>query len=206
MTNYDRILWRLNGTLLLIACLATLVVCLVVGWQMLTKHDDPAIPLTNGDERLSLGAPRALKNSPLMLIPLTPRAQVEISYDVAYPDARNYLVFDALTKESRWLWTGNARAATQDSVIFDQIAHEETQKARGLVVTTRKDETRTVEWFDLAARKSAVITEAADRVIGVQQTRDDEVVIFYARTNKSYFKTLTPSTAAVAPERELAAE
>lgn len=224
LEKYDKIVWRVNGSLLLLACIGAILVCSVVGYKLMIEvfgnrqvHDIVNVDQnTKKEEYLRLGYFHSLKGTDLILIPLTSEQKYEASYysKSAYSHARNYLVFNSTSKEGYWIWKSNSFLVLEDIKIHNQIKDEKTQKARGLVFEfVEKDsntdnvldgnDKKSIQYFDLATKKSVPVISQVDRSIGVQQTGDDEVLFFYSRTGKSFFRSLTVSSLALSDEKEI---
>ena len=96
-------------------------------------------------------------------------------------------MFNSNKKESYWIWKSNDFLVLEDTKIHNQIEAEETQKTTALVfefveqdsnqdgVLDGKDK-KSIEYFDLAARKSVPIVNQLDRTIGIRQTGSNEVL------------------------------
>lgn len=224
LEKYDKFIWRTNGTLLLLACIGAILVCTIVGYKLLSEvlgarqvHDIVNVDQnTKKEEHLRLGYFQSLKGTDLILIPLTSEQKYEATYysKSAYSRARNYLVFNSSNKDSYWIWKSNEFLVLEDTKIHNQIKEEKTQKTRGLVfefvdedsntdgVLDNKDK-KSIQFFDLSSRKSVPVVSQVDRSIGVQQTGDDEVLFFYSRSGKSYFKSLAVSSLSLSDEKEI---
>lgn len=224
LEKYDKFIWRVNGSLLLLACIGAILVCTIVGFKLLSEvlgtrqvHDVVNVDQnTKKEEYLRLGYFHSLKGTDLILIPLTSEQKYDASYysKSAYSRARNYLVFNSKNKDSYWIWKSNAFLVLEETKIHNQIKEEKTQKARGLVfefvdqdsnsdgVLDDKDK-KSIQYFDLSSKKSVPVISQLDRSIGVQQTGDDEVLFFYSRSGKSYFKSLTVSSLSLSNEKEI---
>lgn len=222
--KYDKLIWRANGTLLLFACMGAIVVCTVVGYKLLRDvfgnrqvHDLVNVDQnTKKEEYLRLGYFQILKGTNLILIPLTSEQKYDVSYysKSAYSPARNYLVFNSSTKESYWIWKSNAFLVLEDTKIFNQIKEENSQQTKALVFefvaadsntdgVLDNTDLKSIQYFDLASQKPVPIVDQVDRSIGVQQTADDEVLFFYSRSGKSYFRSLSVSSLGLSAEREI---
>lgn len=224
LEKYDKFVWRINGTLLLLACIGAILVCTIVGYKLLEEvfgtrqvHDIVNVDQnTKKEEYLRLGYFQSLKGTDLILIPLTSEQKFEASYysKSTYSRARNYLVFNSNNKESYWIWKSNTSLILEETKIYNHIKEENTQKARGLVFEFVDEDSNTdgvlddkdmksIQYFDLSSRKSVAVISQVDRSIGVQQTGDDEVLFFYSRSGKSYFKSLAVSSLSLSDEKEI---
>lgn len=211
----------MNGSLLLLACVGAILVCTIVGYKLLKDvfrtrqvHDIVNVDQnTKKEEYLRLGYFHSLKGTDLILIPLTSEQKYDASYysKSAYSRARNYLVFNSRNKESYWIWKTNSFLVLQDTKIHDQVNEE---KTRGLVFEFVENDTnsngvlddndqKSIQYFDLSSKKSIPVINQVDRSIGVQQTGDDEVLFFYSRAGKSYFRSLTVSSLSLSDEKEI---
>jgi hypothetical protein len=224
LEKYDKWVWRVNGSLLLLACVGAILVCTIVGYKLLKEvfgtrqvHDIVNVDQnTKKEEYLRLGYFHALKGTDLILIPLTSDQKYEASYysKAAYSRARNYLILNSSNKESYWIWKTNSFLVLEDTKIHTQIRDEKIQKTRGIVfeyvqsdsnsdgALDDKDQ-KSIQYFDLSSKKEVLVVSQVDRSIGVQQTGDDEVLFFYSRTGKSYFRSLKVSSLRLSEEMEI---
>lgn len=222
--NYDKFVWRVNGTLLLFACVGAILVFTIFGYKLLQEvfgnrqvHDIVNVDQnTKKEEFLRLGSFYSLKGTELILIPLTSEQKYSSSYysKSAYTRARNYLVFNSSNKESYWIWKNNSFLVLEDTKIHNQITEEKTQKTQGLVfelvendsnsdgILDDKDQ-KSIQYFDLFSKKFVSIISEVDRSIGVQQITDNEVLFFYSRLGKSYFRSLAVSALTLSDEMEV---
>lgn len=169
------------------------------------------------EEFLRLGYFQTLLGTDLILIPLTSEQKIEASYysKSAHSQARNYLVFNSKNKSSYWIWKSNSFLVLGDTKIHNQITNEKKQQTIGLVFefvendsnaddTLNDQDLKSVDYFNLDSKKSVTIVNQVDRVIGIQQSENDEVLFFYSRAGKSYFKSLTVSSLQLSEEKEIA--
>lgn len=222
--KYDKFIWRVNGTLLLLACVGTILVCTTAGFKLLKEvfgnqnvHDIVNIDQnTKKEEYLRLGYFHALKGTNLILIPLTSDQKFNAPYysKSAYGRAINYLVFNSRNKESYWIWSSNSLLVLEDTKIHDQIKDEKIQKTKSIVFefvendsnldgVMDENDKKSIQYFDLSSKKFLPIASQVDRSIGVQQTGDDEVLFFYSRSGKSYFRSLTVFSLSLSVEKEV---
>ena len=224
LEKYDKVVWRINGTLLLLACMGTILVCAIVGYKLLKEvfgtrqvHDIVNVDKdTKKEEYLRLGYFHALKGTDLILVPLSSEQKYEVgTYSKSsHVQARNYLVFNSKNKESYWVWKSNDYLVLEETRIYDQIKDEKAQKTRGLVFEfigadsnadrmMDDEDKKSIEYFDLSSKKSVPVLSPVDRLVGVEQTGDDEVLFFYSRSGKSYFKSLAVSSLSLSDEKEI---
>lgn len=146
LEKYDKLVWRVNGTLLLLACIGAILVCTIVGYKLLkdafaTRHVHDIVNVdqnTKKDEYLRLGYFQPLKGTDLILIPLTFEQKYDMSYysKSAYSHARNYLVFNSKNKASYWIWKTNSFLVLQVTTIHNQIKEEKTNKQEALYLNS----------------------------------------------------------------------
>ncbi len=223
LENYDKLLRRALGTFLLLAGLGAILVCIFVGYNLVrVVSEKPQAPdivninqNTKKEENLRLGYFQPLKGTDLFLIPLSEEnSDASYSLKSAYSGARNYLVFNTSNKDSYWIWKSNAFLIHKDTKIHNQTKDEKTQKTRGLVFEFVSEDSNTdgrlnykdmksIQYFDLTSKKSVSVINHFDRSIGVQQTGDDEVLFFYSRNGKSFFKSLSTTSLDLTDEKEI---
>lgn len=222
--KYDKIIWRVNGTLILLGSVIAVLVCALVGSRLVSEvfetrpeHDIVNVNQnTKKEEFLRLGYFQPLPGTDLILVPLTAEQKSNASYysRSSYNQARNYLIFNAKTKDSYWVWKTNTTLALEETKIQNQVSDGKNQKVIGLVFefvdknsnadkTVDENDQKSLQYFDLATRKPLPVVDGVDRVIGVRQSGDDEVLFFYSRAGKSFFKGLTLSAMKLSDEYEI---
>lgn len=224
LEKYDKFVWRANGTLLLLACAVAFLFSLIIGYNILKEgqsshrgHDIVNVDQeTKKEEFLRLGYFHILKGTELILIPLTSEQKSKSSYysRSGNSHSRNYLILNTKTKESYWIWKSNNFLVLEDVKIHNQIADNRNQKAIGLALEVVENDSnsdavmnesdqKSIQYFDLTAKKLVSVVSNLDRSIGIQQTGDNEVMFFYSRTGKSFFRTLMLSSMKVSDEKEI---
>lgn len=224
MEKYDRIVWRINGSLLLLACIGAILISIVVGYKLLDdvfgrRHVHDIINVdqnTKKEEFLRIGYFEYLKGTPYILVPLSSEQTYNASYysKSSHSRARNYMIFDSKNKSSYWIWKSNSALVLDTTKVFDQISDEKTQNTQGMLFefvdansnadsVLDENDQKSVQYHDLESKKTIAILEKVDRVVGVQQSDKDEVLLFYSRAGKSYFKTLNTTTFGISAETEI---
>ena len=225
MEKYDRVIWRINGSLLLLACIGAILISLVVGYKLADEifgrrhvHDIVNVDEnTKKEEFLRIGYFTYLKGTDLILVPLSSEQTYSASYysKASHSRARNYMVFDSKSKTSYWIWKSNTALILDETKIYDQLADEKNQKTRGIAfefVETNsnadsvldENDQKSVHYHDLSTKKTTLIIDKVDRIVGVQQSNNDEVLFFYSRSGKSFFKTLDINSLSISAESEIA--
>ena len=228
LEKYDKLMWRAIGTLILIGCLGSVLVGLVLIFNVFNdrtppqqRHDIVNVnQATKKEEHLRLGHFQELKGTELILIPLTiqndSNASFESSYDMkfGYSNSRNFLVFNTKTKESSWVWSSNSNEVFSSTNVYDNIADIGKQKTLGIAFEFVSEDTdldgkinhkdqRNIHYFEANSKKITAIVDKIDRSIGTQQNSNDEVLFFYSRGGKSFFKSMKVSNLTVSEEIEI---
>lgn len=224
MEKYDRVVWRINGSLLLLACIGAILMMLVVGYKLASElfgrhqvHDIVNVDEnTKKEEFLRIGYFQYLKGTEFILIPLSSEQTYSASYysKSSHSRARNYMIFDSKNKSSYWIWKSNESLILDETKIYDQISEEKTQKTRGMVFefveknsnadsVLDENDQKSVHYHDLASKETISILNQVDRIVGIQQSASDEVLFFYSRSGKSYFKSLNTSSFVISNEKEI---
>lgn len=219
--KYDKVIWRINGSILLITCIGVLLVSTVIGYKLLQDvfgtrqvHDLVNVDeSTKKQESLKLSYFQQLKGTDFILISLTSDQTYGTSYysKSSSNQIRNYLLFNSTSKDSKWIWGSNTMLVLNETKIYNQTQRESTQVAKGLLFEViEKDfnndgllnhqDMKSVQYYDLTSGKMISIVSQMDQSIGIQQTSDDQVSIFYYRSGKSYFKSMTVSSLALTDE------
>lgn len=222
--KYDKVIWRINGSILLLTCLGVLIVSTVVGYKLLkdvfgTRQVYDIVNVdenTKKQESLKLSYFQQLKGTDSILISLTSDQTYGTSYysKSSSNQIRNYLLFNFKNKDSKWIWDSNAMLVLNETKIYNQTQNETTQMVKGLIFEIiEKDfnndgllnhqDMKSVQYYDLTSGKMISIVSQMDQSIGIQQTSDNQVSIFYYRSGKSYFKSLTVSSMAMTDETEI---
>ena len=217
-------IWRANGTLLFLVGVCSILGIIVLGLSLVSDtfrkrevHDIVNVnPTTKKEEFLRLGYFQNLKGTELLLVPLTSEQKIDMEYysKSAKASARNYLIFNNLTKESFWIWPSSQSMILETEIIHDQSIDEKYQKAVGLIfervekdtnsdgVLNNKDE-KAIEYFDLSTNKLMTIHRGFDLSLGTQKNSANQILFFYMRDGKNYFQTLTIPTLAISAENEI---
>ena len=211
LSKYDKIVWRINGSILLLLSLATLLICVVAGlynlwWannqstrQIIVDIDDE----TKEKRFFRLGYFSHLDNTGSILIPL----QVEggesekmalSSYQGQANRACNYLIYDKKGGKSQWVWKNN-----EQRIFKHTYVHSSTGKKEAVVgivfesvprdsnrnkILDRGDK-KSLEYFGLSDSLKSLVIENIDMVLGVEQSSADELLIFFVVDSKSYVGT-----------------
>lgn len=223
LERYDRIIWRANGTLILLACVGTIVVCSIVGYKLLKDmfgtrqvHDIVNIDdTTKKIEHLKLGYFERLKGTTLILVPLTLEQEFEKSYysKNSYTRARNYMVFNMGTKESYWIWDDNSALILNEHKVHNQLEENRSQKTIGIAFeivqsdsnsdgTLSSEDKQTLHYFDIDSRKTITLADGLDRTLGIQQF-NREVLFFYSKAGRSYSKSLNLQDLSTSSEKAI---
>lgn len=222
--KYDKLIWRINGTIIFFTCLVALVVGLFASYKLVTEltgrrtvHDLVNVNQeTKKEEFLRLGYFKPLKGTEFYFVSLSSEQKYENSYysKESYANSRNFLIFNAKSKDSHWVWPSNSFMSLEETFIFNQLEDNNQQKTIGVVFEyvasdsnkdkqlDRNDE-KSIQYYDFVNRKSIAVTDKIDRNIGVQQNSASEVLFFYSRNNKSYFKSLILTTQSLTEEKEI---
>lgn len=222
LEKYDKLIWRANGTILLFACVGLLLVCVLAGYKLIKDafvthraHDIVNVDQhTQQPEFLRLGYFESLKGTDFILIPLSSKQRHTTSSYSKSSFPRNYLLFNSVTKDSYWIWNSNTSVILQEIKIHDQIEAEKTQQIKALVFelverdsnadgSLDNNDQKSIQYFEIASRKFIPVISQIDRSIGVQQTANDEILFFYSRAGKSFFKSLTVSSLKMSQEKEI---
>lgn len=226
--KYDKLMWRAIGTLILVGCVGSVLVGFVLVLNVFKdrtppqqRHDIVNVnQSTKKEERLRLGSFQPVKGTDLILIPLTiendSAASFESSYDMkfGFSNSRNFLIFNTKTKASSWVWGSNSNEVFSSTNIYDNVEDTFKQKTLGIAFEFVSEDTdldgkinhkdqRNLHYFEASTKKLTAIVDKIDRSIGTQQTSGDEVLFFYSRGGKSYFKSLALSNLAVSAEKEI---
>jgi hypothetical protein len=223
LNKYDRILWRVVGTLLLLVALlggASLAFLLaqVFGERRHRAHDAVAVDeRTKTEEFLRLGYFQPLEGTDFVLIPLSAEGGGgggSLYSRVPKSTNRNYLLFNARTKESRWIWPSHASLIRAETYVYDRVGRENGRHVTGILFERTTEDTNGngrlddedragVEYYVPGSGRRVPVVADIERVIGIQQLRPDEVIVFYSRAGKSAFVTLNTASLAVSAPREI---
>lgn len=227
LEKYNKTIWRLNGIIILIASLGAIFFCLIVGYNLAQDifrnrevHDIVNInEKTKNEEFLRLGYFTSLSGTSFFLVPLSSEESISESYysKSSSSNSRNYLLFDSSSKESLWLFKNNESLILRFETIKEKTLTEpEINKSKTIGLTfevvnkdTNNDKRLSTQdlvdlvYFDLKTKKMIPLVVGIDRNIGSEQSQDDELLIFYSKNGKSYFKTFRISTMTASEEKEI---
>ena len=197
LSKLDKTIWRINGFVLLIIFLASLCGILAFIYNSFSErsnqHDMVQIDQkTKEEDFLKLGYFRKLEGTDFFLVPLTSEKTTDGSfgkYSGGYnKKSRNQLLFNGKKQESKWLWENNKNTVSEAGFIYDSAEESKTRKVTGIVFELDQDKTKSTQLFELSTMKMSELISGVDRIVGIQQTGDHEVIIFYSKSGKSFFK------------------
>ncbi len=213
--KYDRILWRINGLILLLAGIGLLFGMLYIGVMILRdfgrNHRRPDLvtvdQATQKKEFLRLGYGRPLAGGQYVLIPLTTSSDGSTSFSykgTRSGDEKNYLVVNKIDKTLSWVWSDSKISILRSEVVHKEISNDK-PIAKGLwiqVVSKDRDQNEKLEeedgidllYYDLASQEKAPILENLDRVASIEQINADELMILFIREGSGYWTTFNART------------
>ena len=149
-------------------------------------------PKTKKEDFFRLGYFQPLKNTNFILIPLNSSKKNDFSFSShknSKYTARNYLLFDKKTKESSWVWESNDRLILKEERIIQGKGKSE--KVIGVVFESiekdsrsRPNDMKVVDFFDISNFARTPVLKDVNRVFGIQQTSDAEILIFFLASKK----------------------
>jgi hypothetical protein len=210
LNRYDVVVWRVVGSLLLIFVFCAVIGLAVAGGTLIRSGGEkPRAEMgeANGAPKaqaLHLGYFDRMAGTDTILVPLVAESSARIGSlysSSSGQDAKNYLLFNTKTKTARWLWKGTSVSVTEVQLVFDRGSHEEGKKVVGLLVVkperdtngdgrVNQDDLQNVDYFPLNSVKSFRVAAGVDRVIGMEQSRSNQVLLFFAKEHKSSFMEL----------------
>jgi hypothetical protein len=226
LEKYDKVVWRINGTLILLTCLTVGFVCLIAGWKLVgdlfgqhERHDLINVDQnTKKQELLKLGYFESLPGTNLVLVPLSFEQTIAMPLysKSTHSNSRNFLVLNAKTKESYWIYKANTALVINTDHVYEKVVEsEKDKKVVGLLIdlveadsnhdgVLSPDDQRTLQYFDLRQKKLVPIVGEVERSIGNKQVDSEELVLFYSKSGKSFYRSLSLSNLSVAGEQEVA--
>ncbi len=224
--KFDKMIWRINGMVILIACICAILVGSFVAYKLFreTTGQREVVDIVNVDQNtkteefLRLGYFSQLSGTSFFLSPLLSDQNFSESYysKTSTANARNYLIFDAETKKSHWILKDNQSLVLQNITIHDVwTENSKPKKAIGLIFEVVSNDTNRDQrlsdmdlselvYYDLTDHKKIKLVEGIERHIGSERFSADAILIFYSRSGKTYVRTLTLSSLIVSDELEIA--
>lgn len=201
MNKFDRVLWRINGVLFLVALASAIALC---AWGASSAfmgsprgHRDAAIVNeargTHEKEFLHLGSASRMKGTSILRTPLYggTSSREYSSFKGGESNVRNYLFVDHSDLSSWWLFDGFDRLIIE---VHDSRAGGESNDKNVIssifeVISTDTDGDHRLTASDRVAayftgpdgKKPVEIVSSSDRILSVEQVTDGEALVVYQR-------------------------
>jgi len=220
--KYDKLLWRVNGTIFLILCVFSVLGGIAIGVKLIldfsrptTVHDVVEVDkVTKKKDFLKLGFFQELNGTRYLLVPLNSDNEIRThSYSKnSYQNIRNYLLFDKESKQEHWLWENNKNLVTNDYKVHTRLDNENIVSGLFFEVVskdTNQDKLMTYEdqkdfiYVNLKNLEKTNVENNIERVIGFNQTSSDEAMIFFSKSGKSFYKSIDLATGELSKASEL---
>ncbi len=224
LTRYERIVWKLNALIILVAGSMALFVLAVAGFRLLqdllrTRHVSSVVnitPETRAAERLMLGQFSRIEGTDWLSAPLNGAQEFNQSYyEKSGSSVRNYLFFNANSKKSHWLINGNSSLVTADYSLFSapSAAYGNRTTVAHLYVVVNRDsngdsrlssaDQLTVLFAPVGATTPLESLSLSGDILGVTQISPEEALVTY-RSGGDYFVTsLSVATGKVISKTQL---
>jgi hypothetical protein len=226
LNRYDRVIWRVSGTLITVGGLIAVVLMLIVGYKLFREifRDRRVNAVVNVNEETKQNEYLSLKRFSRIQGTdwLVARLDADQNYQQAYyskssSSTRNYLFFDFHNRSTHWLLSDNSSLILTDHELYEDGGVErEKRKVIGFVYEVVRKDTNgdnRLNWEDkkslvlyrLSASRASNLLEAIDDFLGVQQFSANELLVFFRDNQKNYVISVDLASDKVSDKRELSA-
>ena len=205
MNRFDRIIWRINGILILVVGLAAGCVLFFASYGMLKSKpvDKKAGNVVNVNEEtqkeeyLFLGSFSKIKGRGIFICPLNADKKHERSYySKSASSVSNYLFFNPEDTSSHWLLKSNnwriidrqpiyENIYTDKSKIVDSFFYEMVRKDTNNDGVLDQDDKKAVYRSDFNGNRLMIVLEETHDILGIKQIDDGNSVIFHLKDEKN---------------------
>ena len=223
MNKFDRIIWRINGILILLVGMAAGVVLFFVSYGMFKSKpvDKSAGNVINVNEEtqkkeyLFLGSFSKIKGRGYFVCPLHANKKYERSYySKSAPSVRNYLFFNPSDTSSHWLfesnnWRINDKLPIYKNIYTDKVKftdsffYEIIKKDTNSDGILNHDDNKAVYRSNFDGTHLMVVLEETDDILGIKQIDDNNTVIFHSKDGKSQAVVVDNSSGKIVKDSDL---
>lgn len=162
-----------------------------------------------------LGDIEELQNTRYALIPLVSEENSQNTYysTSSKQSIRNYLLFDKKTKKEEWIWKNSNILVSQVIHIFKDSGSKSNTVVGLLFKYIDKDtnndghlnsnDRKNISYYQLSTHSHTPIVIGIDKVIGINQANNSEILLFYSKIEKYFFKSLTVNSGRATPQKEI---
>jgi hypothetical protein len=213
MKRFDRILWRINGVLLLFAVAAGIIL-LIWGlaqtfFYSANEHKDAAVvdinQGTHQREYLNLGSSTKMTGLSVVRMPLNSDTSYRsFSSESSGGRTRNFLFIDFSSMSSKWLFDGFQRLILNEHDLYASLNNSGTNVVGSIyeVVASdtngdgkvTEDDQVAAFWGTPDGKDVIEVVSSAKRILSVEQVTDTEVLIIYQQEKSTVALLLSTST------------
>lgn len=218
MSKFDRVLWRINGVLILLGCAAFAVMAV---WSILglalyradargTSTTTTLSQETQRAEPLRLGAFSRVAGHAHYVAPLRARQDRPGRYARSHSfdprPVRNYLFYHPDDSTTHWLFDDHASVIKSMDEVVEMRMDQRPKQVTGFLFTTvgardesgemTEEEMQTVWASDPMGKSLATVLEGVDNVLRVIQHDDRLLLIFFIRDGRYFAMKLATDFAA----------
>lgn len=224
--QFDKILWRLNGVLILILALGGVSLTFYGLYRSFFETRKQAVDLvdkrTNKIGYLRLGRLEKINGTDYTLIPLASEDKPEVKSGTKFKSSgyysdsnvRNFLLVNTKTRTNEWVWDKNDKLIVSDTVLCRSPCSDEKSVATGISFELVENDTnnnssldendkKIIQFLHLKTGKLITVASGVDRVIGIQVTRDNEALFFFSVDGKSFYKSLDVISGEISSNNEI---
>ena len=226
MNKFDKIVWRINGVLILCVGVVAGFALLFASYEFFKDktRDRNVSNIINVNEEtekkeyLFLGSFSKIEGRNLFICPLRANQEYDRSYySKAASSVRNYLYFSHFDSSSRWLLESNNWLINDKRAIYKNFNEDKKNITNGFFYEIVKKDTNGDGVLNYDDRKSiyysnfdgtnlvVVIAETTD-ILGINQIDDNKSVIFHRNEIKSQAAFVENSTGEIIEESDLPVE
>lgn len=206
MNKFDRIVWRINGILILgVAVLICIGVLLSIGNPFFRKTKDrEANDIVNVNtetkkkEYLNLGEFEKIEERDFFYSPLyADKEGARSYYSKSSSTIRNYLFFDVSKTSSHWLLESHSWRITQTNNIYIELNDKcKSSIIKGFAFEIVKadsnddgvlnyEDQSSIYISDYSGKNLKVVIEDANDILGIEQSDNDSIVVFFIKDGKN---------------------
>ena len=199
MNRFDKVVWRINGILILsvgvFACLA-LLFSLFSMYQGSKRDREVGEIVTINEETqkkeyLFLGSFQKVEGQGFFICPLVASQKYDrLYYSKSASSIRNYLFFNPSDTSSRWLlesnhWLINAKHpiyknfSDDEASVINRYVYEIVKKDTNGDEKLNHDDLKTIYISNYDGTNLIIVIEATDDVMGIHQIDDQSTIIFH---------------------------
>ena len=226
MNKFDKIVWRINGVLILCVVAVAGFVLLFASYEMFKdKSRDRNVSNiinvnaeTQKKEYMFLGSFSKIEGREFFICPLRANQEYDRSYySKSASSVRNYLYFNQYDYSSRWLLESNNWLINNKYAIYKNFNEDEKNITIGFFYEIVKkdsngdgiinyDDNKSIYHSKFDGTNLIVVLEETTDILGINQIDDNKTIIFHRNDRKSQAVVVDNSTGNIIKKSDLPIE